>query len=131
MQSKAIAATYKTDVDSWKSIPNEDALKLKTSLIALRNAPPSSPLMSVLMLSATPDSNTFLSIEVMWLAGKRLQKERMPSENCDNGMYAPITKPDAAVKIPKNAVHVEDFLNNRTITIKSAVDEIDPRSTIP
>ena len=75
IEIRAIIATYKTDVESWKSIPNEDALKLKVSLIALMKAPLSRPLISLLMLSAMPESRTFLIMEVIWLAGKRLQKD--------------------------------------------------------
>ena len=75
IEINAITATYKTEVDNWKLIPNEEALKLNMSLIALMNAPLSNPLMSLLMLSAMPESRTFLIMEVMWLAGKRLQKD--------------------------------------------------------
>ena len=131
IQTRAMTATYKTEVDSWKSIPNEDALKLKVSFIAPINAPPSRPLISAFMLSAMPVSRTFLIMDVMWLAGNRLQTDWTLLENCDSGIYAPITKPDAAVKIPKNAVHVEEFLNKRTTTINKAVEDTEPSSTMP
>ena len=131
MQIRAITATYRTDVEIRKSIPNEDALKLKVSLIALMNAPLSRPLISLLIESATPLRSTFLIMEVMWLAGKRLQTDCTPSENCDSGIYAPITNPDAADKIPKNAVHVEEFLNRSTTTINKAVEDTEPNKTIP
>jgi hypothetical protein len=44
-------------------------------------------------------------------------------------MYAPITNPAAAERIPEKAALAELVLNNITIPIKSAVDEIDPRAT--
>ena len=95
------------------------------------NAPPSRPLMSLLMLSVMPLRRMFLIMDVMWLAGNRLQKDCTPSENCESGMYAPMTNPAAAVRIPKNAVLVEEFLKSSMITIKRAVEDTDPRRTIP
>ena len=131
MQIRAITATYRTDVEIRKSMPNEEALKLNVSLIALMNAPPSRPLMSLLILSAMPLSRMFLIMEVMWLAGKRLQTDCTSSENCYSGIYAPITNPEAADKIPKNAVHVEEFLKRSTTTINKAVEDTEPNKTIP
>ena len=64
---RAIAATYNTDVEVWKLNPKVEALKLNVSLIPLMKAPLSRPLMSEFIESATPESRTFLIMEVTWL----------------------------------------------------------------
>ena len=43
------------------------------------------------------------------------------------GMYAPITKPAAADKIPKKAPAADEDLKNRTILMNNALDERHPR----
>ena len=131
MQTSAMISMYMVDPVAENVVPNDLALKLKTSLIAVKKAPLSSPLISLLILSATPVKRTFLIMDVMWLAGKRLHIDITLSENCDNGIYAPITKPEAAVRIPKNAVLVEEDLKRSITTIKRAVEESDPSSTMP
>ena len=40
------------------------------------------------------------------------------SENCESGIYAPITNPDAAESIPKNALLAADDLKNKAKKIK-------------
>ena len=99
--------------------------------ISVIKTPLSSPFISLLMLSATPERRAFLNIEVMWLAGNRLQKDITLSEKRDNGIYAPITNPEAADRIPKKAVLVEDDLIKSIMTINSAVEESDPKSMMP
>ena len=47
------------------------------------------------------------------------------------GIYAPITNPDAADRIPKNAVLAPEDLKESTIIIKRAVADTDPRATPP
>ena len=46
-------------------------------------------------------------------------------------MYAPITKPAAAERIPKNAPAADEDLKNKTTVIKSALDERHPRKITP
>ena len=69
-------------------------------------------------------------MEVMWLAGNRLQKDMTLSENRDKGIYAPITNPEAADSIPKRAELVEEDLIRSIMTIKSAVEDSDPRRMV-
>ena len=47
------------------------------------------------------------------------------------GMYAPITNPAAAERIPKNAPAADEDLKNKTIVIKSALDDMHPRRITP
>ena len=47
------------------------------------------------------------------------------------GMYAPITKPAAADKIPKKAPAADEDLKNRTILMNNALDERHPRKITP
>ena len=46
-------------------------------------------------------------------------------------MYAPITKPAAAERIPKNAPAADEDLKNKTTVIKSALDDIHPKRITP
>ena len=47
------------------------------------------------------------------------------------GIYAPITNPAAAERIPKNAPAADEDLKNKTIVIKSALDDMHPRRITP
>lgn len=82
------------------------------------------------MQSATPVRRNFLNMEVMWLAGNRLQIDITLSEKRDKGIYAPMTNPEVAERIPKNAALVEEDLIRSITTMKRAVEDIDPRKTV-
>ena len=71
----------------------------------------------------------FLNMMVMWLAGNRLQRVCTGLENCEMGMYAPITNPEAAESIPKKAPLALVVLKNSTSIMKMAVADTEPRAT--
>lgn len=131
IHTNAMIPTYSTEFAPLKLVPKACALKLNVFLTADMNAPLSTPPIEESMLSVIPLKRMFLISEVMWVAGNRLQKPCTPSENWDKGIYAPITKPAAADKMPKNAVLVDDVLKNSMTSINKAVEETDPRNIMP
>ena len=68
---------------------------------------------------------------VMPVAGKRLQKDSIPEEKSEMGIYAPMRKPEAAERIPRKAALAEELLINKRIAIKTAVEEMAPRIMVP
>ena len=107
------------------------ALNEKEFLIDSRNIPPSTPAMEESKLFITPLIRIFLIATVTWVAGKILQTVCTVSENCEIGIYAPITNPAAAESIPKKALDDWEVLNRGIMVMKKPVADTDPRMTIP